>query len=163
MKTVPEMLRECAETYEQRNALYKDNYKKFGAVMQALFAGGFEIKTDADFNRLGMVVQIVGKLTRYTVNFNNGGHDDSLLDLSVYAQMLRELDNEQRAAADKAWDKPPPKEVLARIKAKRPDVEVGRPAVQVAPGHVSREEVHDHNCRCTTCWNERNRRDGSIP
>jgi len=91
---VPEMLREGADTYEERNELYGDNYKAFGLVMRSLFPHGVSCKDVDDFNRLGVLVQIVGKLGRYCEQFENGGHDDSLLDLAVYSQMLRELDEE---------------------------------------------------------------------
>lgn len=93
---VPEMLREGAETYEERNALYGDNYKSFGLVMCSLFPHGVSCKDVDDFNRLGVLVQIVGKLGRYCEQFEAGGHDDSLLDLAVYSQMLRELDEDIR-------------------------------------------------------------------
>ena len=93
---VPEMLRECADTYEERNELYGDNYRNFGRAMQAMFPRGVECQSVDDFNRLGVLVQIVGKLGRYCEQFEAGGHDDSLLDLAVYSQMLRELDEEVR-------------------------------------------------------------------
>ena len=92
VKTVPEMLRECADTYEERNKVYGDNYKRFGAVMAAMFPDGLTIKHPDDWNRLGMLVQMMGKQTRYAENFTRGGHADSLLDLSVYATMLREVE-----------------------------------------------------------------------
>lgn len=98
MKVVPKMLRDAATTYEERNAIYGDNYKSFGAVMVGIFPQGLTIApgdTDA-WNRLGVFVQIIGKATRYAAQFNNGGHDDSLLDASVYAMMLRELDKEHQ-------------------------------------------------------------------
>lgn len=91
---VPEMLREGADTYEERNAVYGDNYKNFGRAMRALFPRGIECQSVDDYNRLGVIVQIVGKLGRYCEQFGEGGHDDSLLDLAVYSQMLRELDEE---------------------------------------------------------------------
>lgn len=91
---VPEMLREAATTYEERNKLYGDNYKDFGIIMSSLFPTGICLGSVDDFNRFGVLVQIVSKLTRYTHNFGSGGHDDSLLDLAVYSQMLRELDDE---------------------------------------------------------------------
>jgi hypothetical protein len=92
-KTVPEMLREAAAIYEERNAIYGDNYKNFGSVMLALFRGRFVFIDNADeHNRFGVFMQIVSKLTRYAENFSSGGHDDSLLDMSVYCAMLRELD-----------------------------------------------------------------------
>lgn len=96
-KTVPEMLGEAAEIYEERKAAYGDNYKQFGLVMKALFPKGLSASSLDDFNRLGVLIQIVSKLTRYVENFGRGGHDDSLADLSVYATMLRELDCEARS------------------------------------------------------------------
>lgn len=93
---VPQMLRECADTYEGRNALYGDNYKTFGILMCSIFPHGLSCQSVDDFNRLGVLVQIVGKLGRYCEQFEAGGHDDSLLDLAVYSQMLRELDEEIR-------------------------------------------------------------------
>ena len=98
MKTVPEMLREAAEVYEQRNVLYGDNYKTFGRAMQAMVPGGrLVVESEADFNRLGVFVQLVSKITRYAQNFARGGHEDSLVDIAVYSQMLRELDRETEA------------------------------------------------------------------
>jgi len=96
MKTVPEMLRDAASIYEERNKLYGNNYKKFGWVMNSMFEGIFfqAEPTPDDWNRIGVIVQMVGKITRYVENFNRGGHKDSLDDLAVYTMMLQELDNE---------------------------------------------------------------------
>jgi hypothetical protein len=90
-----------AELYDQRNSLYGDNYKRFGPALKALM-GDVELKTPDDFNRFGILVQAFAKFSRYAVNFHKGGHDDSLDDLSVYAMMLKELDNDvrQKTAAD---------------------------------------------------------------
>ena len=101
-KTVPEMLHEAAGTYKERNLQYGENYKNFGPVVHALFPKGIAMFQKEkgialhkrDLNRLGILVQIVSKLTRYCTNFDIGGHDDSLKDLAVYATMLRELDAE---------------------------------------------------------------------
>lgn len=91
--TVPEMLQESAETYRLRKEVYGNNYKKFGHVMMALKID-FKISRTDEWNRLGIFVQMVSKLTRYSENWNKGGHDDSLNDLAVYATMLRELDRQ---------------------------------------------------------------------
>lgn len=91
---VPDSLRRCAEIYEARNLLYGDNYKRFGAIMQLLFPKGIELVSPSDFNRMGVFVQIVSKVTRYAEQFKNGGHRDSLDDAAVYAQMLAELDED---------------------------------------------------------------------
>lgn len=94
--TVPEILRKCADTYEERNSLYGDSYKVYGAVMKAMFPDGLpDFATVADFNRLGVFSMIVSKLMRYASNIGNGGHFDSALDLSVYAAMLAELTEEE--------------------------------------------------------------------
>lgn len=95
-KTVPSMLREAAETYEERNKLYGGNYKRFGDMMVSLFPKGVAIKTQEDWNRIGILIPIASKLGRYAEQFSNGGHDDSLLDISVYANMLRELDLDKK-------------------------------------------------------------------
>lgn len=97
MKKVPEILRECADTYEQRNKLYGDNYKKFGHVMLSLFPDGLALRTADDFNRLGLFIQCLSKLTRYSEALNRGGHQDSAHDLAVYAAMLEELTDDRTA------------------------------------------------------------------
>jgi hypothetical protein len=97
MKTVPDILRDCADTYEQRNKLYGDNYKKFGRVMMAVFPNGLVLSREDDFNRLGIFIQCVSKLTRYSEMLGRGGHQDSAHDLSVYAAMLEELTHDHTA------------------------------------------------------------------
>jgi hypothetical protein len=100
MKTVPEMLEEAANTYRERNKLYGDNYKNFGGIMRHIFPKGVHVESHQDHNRFALFVQIVSKITRYAENFQRGGHDDSLLDLSVYANMLRELDAEIKSVEE---------------------------------------------------------------
>lgn len=90
---VGEQLRKAAGIYDERNALYGDNYLRFGFIMERLFPDGLKIKTADDWNRLGMFVQASSKFTRYAANWDRGGHPDSLDDLSVYAQMLQEVDH----------------------------------------------------------------------
>lgn len=97
-------LAELAELYDERNALYGDNYKHFGPIMHYLFPDGLYINSAVDWNRIGIFVQITAKLTRYAAQFTKGGHTDSLDDAAVYAMMLQELDME--AAEAKADDTP---------------------------------------------------------
>jgi hypothetical protein len=94
MKTVPEILRDGAQTYEQRNKLYGDNYKKFGSVMKTIFPSGLTLECKEDFNRYGILVQCLSKLMRYAEQIEYGGHRDSAHDLCVYAAMLEELTND---------------------------------------------------------------------
>ncbi len=90
-KTVPEILREAADTYEQRNKLYGSNYKRIGEIFCTLFPDGVILKEKDDWNRMLLLVQLVGKQTRYAAQFVHGGHPDSAHDSIVYAAMLEEL------------------------------------------------------------------------
>jgi len=89
-------LKKAAETYEERNKVYGDTYKRHGKVTAALFPNGVILKTTEDHNRFGVLTLVIGKLTRYCTNFEKGGHADSIHDLGVYAFMLEELDAEQK-------------------------------------------------------------------
>jgi hypothetical protein len=90
-KSVPELLRAAAATYEERNLLYGDNYKHFGAVMAGLFPDGLTIRTPDEWTRFGLLFHIVSKASRYAINLTRGGHKDSAHDISVYAAMLEEM------------------------------------------------------------------------
>ncbi len=91
VKRADEILRDAAKTFRQRNALYGDNYRQFGDVMRAMFPQGVTPQSVAEWNRLGVLVQCVHKLTRYAQQWNAGGHEDSAHDLCVYAAILQEL------------------------------------------------------------------------
>jgi len=91
--TVQDMLRNAATVYEKKNLEYGNTYKRTGAVIQEMFGEDPPLlETAEDYNRFAILAMIAGKLTRYATNFNHTGHEDSLIDISVYAQMLRELD-----------------------------------------------------------------------
>jgi hypothetical protein len=89
-KHVPDLLRQAAATYEERNKTYGDNYKHYGMVMIGLFPEGLKIKDEKDWVRLGLVHNCVTKLGRYCHDISRG-HKDSAHDLSVYAAMLEEM------------------------------------------------------------------------
>lgn len=87
-------LHKKAELFAERNKLYGDNYKRFGKIMSLILAGQtIDTNDERALNRLGILFQIVAKITRYGENFSRGGHDDSLDDNSVYSMMLKELDH----------------------------------------------------------------------
>ncbi len=88
---VPNRLEDSAATFRQRNSLYGDNWLHFGKAMQGIFPDGARCESLDDWNRMGILVQCVAKLTRYGVQFAQGGHLDSAHDLCVYAAMLEEL------------------------------------------------------------------------
>lgn len=87
----PRRLEAAAATFRQRNALYGDNWLHFGVAMKGIFPDGLRCDTVDDWNRLGIIVQCVAKLTRYGIQFAAGGHLDSAHDMCVYAAMLEEL------------------------------------------------------------------------
>lgn len=95
MTTVPDMLRNAAKIYDERNKMYGDNYKRFGPALNGLMNGAV-LRTPDDFNRFGLLVQIFSKVSRYCNMFDKGGHDDSLDDIAVYVMMLKEIDSAAR-------------------------------------------------------------------
>lgn len=96
MKAVPQRLIDLGKLYEQRNALYGDNYLHFGTVLRGMFPRGITLISAEDFNRFALFTQMVHKLTRYARAMPEHGHEDSLDDTAVYAQMLQFYDKEQK-------------------------------------------------------------------
>ena len=96
---VVEMLQDCISIREDRHATYGNSFyggaqKQHGHVMKTFFPEGVKLNTPDDINRYGCFSAMVGKLIRYANNFENGGHEDSVVDIPVYSTMLRELDEE---------------------------------------------------------------------
>ncbi len=89
---VAKSLRELGKIYDERSAVYGDNYLHFGKVMVGVFPHGITLVTEADHCRYSVFSTSLVKHTRYGQMFEKGGHDDSLDDASVYLQMLKEID-----------------------------------------------------------------------
>lgn len=86
--TAAEILEEAAKTFEERNALYKDNAMMVSSVMQAFFPGGLHISGDSH-HIMHLWYLVVVKLTRFV---NSGmTHKDSLRDAAVYLAMIEAL------------------------------------------------------------------------
>jgi hypothetical protein len=96
------LLGDLSKLFLERNALYKDNYKKFGNILVQMFPDGITLKSPEEFNRFALFLQIIHKQTRYAHSVLDGGHADSLDDTSVYAQLLQEFDNDCREARAQA-------------------------------------------------------------
>lgn len=92
-KTVPQRLTDLGDIFAARSKVYGDNYKHFGKVMKGIFPRGIDLRSEEEFNRFCIFVQVVSKITRYGQSFAKG-HQDSLDDTSVYAQMLAEVDDD---------------------------------------------------------------------
>jgi hypothetical protein len=83
-------LRKLAELRDERKELYGDNYLRAGYAM-AFMLGQVTLKSPRDYVRMGLLVQEFSKLSRYSIQWKEG-HQDSLDDLAVYAQILAEVD-----------------------------------------------------------------------
>ena len=93
---VTELLKRHATLFEERNSVYGDNYRMVGRIMKAMFPDGVpEILSEADFNRWHLFELAIVKLSRYAVNYQHGGHADSLDDLIVYLARVAMCDKEQ--------------------------------------------------------------------
>lgn len=95
-KTVDKILMAGADTFKQRNKIYGDNYKRFGNILMNLFPNGVDVTNPDIANKLNLLIQITGKITRYAECLTNGykGHKDSAHDIMVYAAMLEEMTDE---------------------------------------------------------------------
>ena len=83
-----------AKLFERNNAFYKSNIDMHRDLMLALFPDGVVLKTSDDHKRMQIFSLIIVKLSRYAKNWVEGGHEDSLEDLAVYAAMLQQVDSE---------------------------------------------------------------------
>lgn len=97
MTTPADLLQESVKTFRQRGEIYGNDYERFGRIMKAVFPGGFyfnaaAVDIEKTWTRMNYLIMIVNKIARYAENFDKGGHDDSLNDISVYAAMLRHID-----------------------------------------------------------------------
>lgn len=79
------VMRGMADTFEERNALYKDNYKRVAPIMAQLFPDGAkpDILHLPHFHLLELVVV---KLTRYAASEMK--HADSIHDAGLYCAMI---------------------------------------------------------------------------
>jgi len=93
-RSVPDRLKDLGKLYAERNKLYGNNYKSFGNILSGMFPNGLCLHTAEEFNRFALFLQIIHKQTRYARSIISGGHADSLDDTAVYAQMLREYDDD---------------------------------------------------------------------
>ncbi len=89
---VAKQLHDKANLFAERNAVYGDNYLRFGKIMMALLPNGIHLESESDMNQFTLFVQLVHKLSRYANSLGKGGHADSLDDNAVYSMMLKQSD-----------------------------------------------------------------------
>ena len=88
---VEQRLLNLSALFARKDAQYGDAHHCVACVLELLL-GDVKLDSVDAKHRYFLLSMIVLKLSRYTNNFNEGGHGDSLDDLAVYAQILRELD-----------------------------------------------------------------------
>lgn len=93
--STPEVLRAMATTFEERNAVYGDNYKKVAPIIEVLFPGGVpsSLVTSPHWHLFELIVV---KLTRFATSELT--HVDSIHDAAVYAAMIQNYLEEQKYA-----------------------------------------------------------------
>ena len=101
-RTVAENLEAGAATFREHDAVYGPSYIRFGGVMDELFPDGLEIspRDVRSYIRLGVLVQIVSKISRYAESMTSGGHKDSAHDIMVYGAILEQVTLEPKPPAD---------------------------------------------------------------
>lgn len=99
LPTVPERLKKLGALHQERGKIYGNDYKHIGKVYAGMFPRGLTLMTPEEFGRFSIHVMMTAKMCRYAQNMVNGGHADSLDDITVYAQMQRELDHELHVKA----------------------------------------------------------------
>jgi len=93
--TVPKRLAKLGKLFEDRHKIYGPDYVYVGDVLFSMFPDGLTLRTPEQFRRFYMFVFILSKINRYSQCLARGtGHRDSLNDISVYSQMLEELDDD---------------------------------------------------------------------
>jgi len=90
--TFEELMESAIATFRDRRSSYGNSIDKFGEVMHALFPQGLGIEGPQQWAWLGLMVQVVHKLTRYANSYGGESSHDSIHDLGVYAFLLQELD-----------------------------------------------------------------------
>ena len=93
-RTVGEKLAALGKIYDQRGKVYGKDYHHTGKALAAMFPDGLTLKTPEQFRKHMILCFMLAKLMRHanSIMVTGEGHLDSLDDLSVYAQMARELE-----------------------------------------------------------------------
>lgn len=80
--------KEQLQILEQRSSEYGQSYKKVGEIMQILFPKGIFICEKEQQQYFDLFKQVVGKLARFSHQFPNEIHRDSLIDAGNYITLL---------------------------------------------------------------------------
>ena len=90
---VPDQIKALADIHQDRQETYGQDYLRIGPSLLGMFPDGVELRSEQDMTRFALFCQAHGKLLRYAARFTQGGHGDSLDDLSIYSQLLKHVDD----------------------------------------------------------------------
>jgi len=102
-----DVLARLSKFFHTKNVGYGPTYLSKGKLMTALFPHGVNLETQGDFNRYAILDTVIMKLQRYSQQFLDGGHLDSLHDAIIYLAMLAEIDENKKSGTSPSWDKWP--------------------------------------------------------
>ncbi len=93
--TVPKRLGALGKLFAKRSAVYGRDYITVGKVFVGFFPDGIVLDSEEAFRTFYLLCFMISKINRYVKCVGRGEtHEDSLNDLSVYSQMVAELDEE---------------------------------------------------------------------
>lgn len=96
MATADEVLNEMAETYRERNAVYGDNFRMVGPLLNVLHPEGVALNTSEDHEVFHLWSLVMVKLSRFAIS--DLEHEDSCHDAAVYLAMIEGILRERRQA-----------------------------------------------------------------
>ena len=86
MQPADKVMEQMLNTFRERGKVYKANYLMIGEILSVMFPEGITLKTADDHNKWHLFLMTMIKATRLA---NTGlNHEDSALDMSVYASMF---------------------------------------------------------------------------
>lgn len=88
-KSTDEILSEMAKTFKERNAVYGDNYKMVGQLMQVLHPTGLVQSTTQDHELGHLWSLLIVKISRFAIS--GLLHKDSIHDAAVYCAMIESI------------------------------------------------------------------------
>jgi len=86
---INDAFQEMAETFREKSTEYGESAViTIGKALQIIFSDGLILAKQEDFQRFFLLTMVLLKAIRYSQNLCGGGHEDSALDMAVYAAML---------------------------------------------------------------------------
>lgn len=91
---IKEIFDQSFETFKDRDGTYGDAHSRHGKILEILFPEGLHLKGKDDFCRFMFLNGTISKINRYANTFQNGGHEDSLIDTLNNLAMWVDYENQ---------------------------------------------------------------------